>query len=296
MIEAGTFALQSPLGVVAGNGLLPIEVTKAAKAKGLSVVVAAHRGETDPAIEKLCDRCAWLRVGQLGGIKRFFKSCGVERVIFAGGIRRFKLFGVLRLDWDGVKVAAKLRSFRDDSLLRGIAQYFESSGLSVVGAGLLLKDFQPDAGLLTSRDFSQLEWRNALVGWDVAKTLGQVDVGQTVVVAGELVVAVEAMEGTDATIRRAGDLIRQGAKDVVVVKVCKPTQDERLDLPTVGEETLRVMKAAGCHALILEAKRSFMLDPERVVAVANQNGIAVRFVTGREEIMANLSGGPRPAA
>jgi len=281
---------------VAGNGLLPIEVAKAAKAKGLSVVVAAHRGETDPAIESLCDRCTWLRVGQLGGIKRFFKGSGVERVIFAGGIRRFKLLGVLRLDWDGVKVAAKLRSFRDDSLLRGIAQYFESSGLSVVGAGLLLKDFQPDAGLLTRRDFNQLEWRNALVGWDVAKALGQVDVGQTVVVAGELVVAVEAMEGTDATIRRAGELIGRGAKDVVVVKVCKPTQDERLDLPTVGEETLHIMKAAGCHALLLEAKRSFMLDPERVVTVANQNGIAVRFVRGREEIMGNLSGGPCPAA
>ncbi len=264
--------LRSPIGLVAGNGQFPIEFAKSARAEGFTVVAIAHKGETDPALEALVDKCLWVRVGQLGKMLRFFRGAGVSHVSFAGGISRVKLFGGVRPDWTGMRFLARQRSFRDDALLRAIAQEFERRGIAVFSASLLLEKCTPRAGVLTARALTAAERADARLGWEIAKEIGRLDIGQTVVVAQGLIVAVEGVEGTDAAIERGGNLARSGA---VIVKTVKPQQDLRLDLPAIGRHTILAMERVKASALIIEAGKSIMLDPDEVVRAANAAGIAI---------------------
>jgi len=289
--------LDSPFGLIAGSGRFPLEVARNARAQGVEVIAVAHKGETDPIIESLASHCTWVRVGELGKLLRAFSKKGVKQAAFAGAISRPKLFAGVKLDWQGLALIARARSVKDDAILRAVAEELERLGIKVVPGSMLLKESQPPAGLLTRRDFSPDEWRDALVGWDAAKTLGEADIGQTVVALEGVVVAVEAVEGTDATIKRAGELSRRagkagrpgvfsrGRRGLVVVKVCKPGQDQRIDLPTIGEKTLYVMQEAGAAALLLEAGKSIIIDPLTVVKKANQAGIAIRLAESRAEVV-----------
>ncbi len=264
--------LRSPVGLIAGNGDFPRQVARRAKEIGLSVVAVAHRGETDPAIEGEVDECRWLRVGQLGSVISFLRKQGVRQAAFAGGISRVKLFGGVRLDWRGAALVARLRSVRDDVLLRGVAAELEREGIAVFGAEVLLGHALPPLGPMTARDLTAEERRDAAIGWEAAKAVGSLDIGQTVVVAGGLVVAVEAVEGTDRAIERAHGLAGAG---LVVVKVSKPQQDARLDLPTIGVHTIEVLSRCGATALVVEAEKTIVLDPDGVARAANRHGIAV---------------------
>lgn len=264
--------LTSPLGLIAGNGILPLEFAKSAKAKGYEVIAVAHREETDQRLVEFVRECTWVRVGELNKLIKSFTRAGVKQVAMAGGLSRVKIFGGIKPDLRSLKLLARLKSFKDDIILRGIAEEIEKSGIKIVSPGLLLTECIPTSGVLTKRDLSAEEKENAKIGWEVAKLIGSCDIGQTVVVANKTVVAVETIEGTDETILRAGKLVGGG---LVVIKVAKPQQDLRFDLPTIGVKTIETMRTAKANALVIEEGRAMILEPEKVVRAANDAGIAV---------------------
>lgn len=273
--------LRSPIGLIAGNGVFPREVARRARAAGLSVVAVAHHGETDPGLAAEVDECSWVRVGQLGKIIRQFRRAGVRHVTLAGGISRVRLFGGVRLDWRGAALVARLRSTRDDVILRGIAAELEREGMEVFGAALLLDKSLAAAGVMTRRRLPPERVADARLGWEAAKAIGALDIGQTVVVADGLVVAVEAVEGTDRAIARAHEI---AGRNLIVVKVCKPHQDERLDLPTIGQQTIARCAEAGVVAIVVEAGRTIILEPDEVVRRADAAGIALVAVAGPDDL------------
>ena len=264
--------LHSPIGLIAGNGSFPIEFAKNAAKRGLKVIAAAHLKETNPELVDLVEACTWVRVGQLGRMIRLFKKHGVRQVVFLGGIARIKTLTGIRPDWRAVRVISRARSVRDDGLLREIAREFESCGLEVISGSVLLHESVAKAGSLTKRTFTEQERKDAVLGWQVAKDLGRWDIGQSGVVAGGIVISLEGVDGTDALISRSGPLCKKAA---VLVKVSKPEQDLRLDLPTVGPATILGLKKSGIGALALESERCLIVDPITFVTLADQAGIAI---------------------
>ena len=264
--------LTSPLGLVAGSGFLPLEFLRAAKDAGHEVLVVAHRDETSPEIEKLTSRCLWVRVGQLGKIVSFFRNSGVKQLAFAGGIKRARIFREVWPDMLALQLAARLGSLRDDVLLRGVVAEFEKLGIQVISPGVLLKSCHPQVGQLTKRGLTEAELADARLGWEAAHGIGALDIGQAVCVLDRAVVAVEAVEGTDRMLLRAHDLAGRAG---VLVKLAKPQQDLRIDLPAVGPATIETMRRAGATALILEAGRAIMLEPGEMLSAAEAAGIAI---------------------
>lgn len=275
------FELQSPLGLIAGNGSFPIEFARQAKKRGLEVIAVAHSGETDPQLEKLVSRCVWVKVGELGKLLDTFTSSAVRQVAFAGGISRVNLFGGVKLDLRAVAMISRIGSVKDDAILRGVAGELEKLGIAIVSAGVLLDQITLSAGCLTRRQLSLAEAGEARIGWQACRAIGGIDIGQTIVVSQGVVVAVEAVEGTDAAIRRGGELAGKGC---VVVKLCKPGQDTRIDLPTIGVKTIETMALTGATALVLEAKKSVVLDPDAVAREANKFDIVIELASTIDDL------------
>lgn len=282
-----SFELSSPVGLVAGNGNFPIEFANNAKARGLSVVAVAHRDETKSELANLVDECLWIKIGQLNKLIKFFEKKKVRQVALVGGIRRAGILRRVKLDWLGLKLLARLGTVRDDALLRGIAEEIERSGIEVISANVLLERSVPGPGLLSERMPSPEELRQALIGWDVAESIGQLDIGQTVIVNQGVVVSVEAIEGTDAAILRGGELSGKGA---VVVKLPKPHQDLRFDLPAVGPKTMEIMGQVGATVLVVLGGQTIFLDPELMAREANRLGITCLLVRDRAELEGLLRG------
>jgi DUF1009 family protein len=251
------------------------------KAHGATVIAVAHRGETDQKLAGLVERCTWIRIGQLGKILRIFKSAGVRQAAFAGGICKPRLFGGVRPDFAALKLIARVGT-GDDAMLRGAAGEIERIGIEVVSASRLLPESVPAAGALTHRRPSAEEFRDGAIGWEAARASGGLDIGQTVVVARGAVVAVEAVEGTDAAIARGGEL--SARKGSVVVKLAKPAQDLRVDLPAVGAHTITTMNNAGATALFLEAGKALLLDPETIIEAANRANIAIFAAAHKDDL------------
>ncbi|MFN0062911.1 MAG: LpxI family protein [Myxococcaceae bacterium] len=260
------------LGLIAGSGKLPHLVARGAKAAGRRVVAVAHKGETDPALADVVDALAWIHVGQVGRLARQLRDMGASEAAMAGGISRVKSFRSARLDWGAWGVLRHVRSFRDDGMLRAIAAYLDAEGVRVVAPTQFLQDCTVPEGLLAGARLSEDEEKDVRLGFDVAVRLGEVDVGQTVVVRHGLVLALEAIEGTDAAILRAGALAGPGA---VVVKRCKPAQDERFDLPAIGLGTLAAMRSASARVLAVHAGKTLLLDGAAFIEEANRLGITV---------------------
>lgn len=267
------------IGLIAGNGRFPLLFAETARRQGVHVVAVAHQGETPEEITPLVDEITWVRVGELGKIIRVFKRAGVRRAVMAGGIRKPRHLADLRPDFRGAAFLARTRSLKDDVLLRGVAGELERDGIAVVESTLFLGDLVPAVGTLTRRQPSAREWEDVRFGFKVAKDIGRWDIGQSVVVKRGAVLAVEGIEGTDLAIRRGGDLGRGG---VVVVKVSKPTQDLRFDVPAVGTTTIDVLREVGGRALALEAGRTLMLDRAVLVTAADAAGIAVVALSAAE--------------
>lgn len=265
------------VGLVAGSGRLPLLFAEAAARAGLAVVAVAHEGETDPRLVDLAASCTWVKLGQLGRIAEALRQGGCAEAVFCGGIRKLRLFDV-RPDWLGVKTLAGMRSFGDDAALRAIAAALEAEGVRVVSPLPLVPGLLAPRGPLGKRSLSAEQRDDVEVGLRAARALGELDVGQTVVVKRGVVLAVEALEGTDACIARGGQLSRGGGPGPVVVKVQKPQQDTRFDLPAVGPATVSALRAAGCSALAIEAGRTLVLDREELAAAADAAGIAVEGV------------------
>ncbi len=260
------------IGLIAGNGIFPIEFAKAAKKKGLEVIAVAHEGETLPELAKWADAVFWIKVGQLGKLIKIFKEQGVRDVLMAGGIKKTRLFSGAMPDLRGAALLARMIHKKDDSILRAVAEDLESEGISVRESTLYLDSILAPSGVLTKRKPSKDEWKDIEFGWQMAKEVGRLDIGQTVAVKDQAVLAVEAIEGTDEAIRRGGKLCNGGA---VVVKICKPQQDLRFDLPAAGARTIATMKEVKAACLAVEAGKTIILDKESVIAEANKAGIAI---------------------
>ena len=260
------------IGLVAGNGRFPLLFAAAARAEGVHVVAVAHRGETSEDLVALVDELTWVRVGELGKLIRALRRAGVRRAVMAGGIGKPRHLSDIRPDLRGAAFLAKTRSLKDDVLLRGVAAELERDGIEVVESTLFLGRLVPRLGTLSRREPRASEWEDIRFGLQVAKDIGRWDIGQSVVVKRGTVLAVEGIEGTDAAVRRGGEL---GRGDVIVVKVSKPNQDLRFDVPAVGPTTIAVMREVGAVALALEAGRTIMLDRDELLAAADAAGIAV---------------------
>jgi hypothetical protein len=260
------------VGLIAGNGVFPLLFARGARRQGAQVVAIAHHGETDPALEREVDEIHWVYVGQLGKIADLLSARGVREAAMAGGIGKLRAFRNARPDLRTLKMAASLRNFNDDALLKAIARLFEGEGIRIIGSTDFLQEVLAARGPLSRRALTAEEERDVALGREVAAAIGRADVGQTVVTRKGHVVAVEAAEGTDACIRRAGELAGEG---IVVVKRCKPDQDERFDLPAIGPKTIDSIAAVKGAVLAVEAGRTVILEAPEVARRADSAGIAV---------------------
>jgi len=262
----------NPIGLIAGNTSFPLQFARAAKKAGRSVVALAHKGETLPEITETADVLEWIKVGELGKIIDVFKAYNVREAVMAGGINRIRLFGGVKLDARGAALLYRLRSTKDDVIMRGIADELAREGVNIIPCTLYFEDCMVKEGVLTKALPTEEQREDVRVGIDAIRAMGGQDIGQLVVVREGVIVAVEAVEGSDAAILRGGAL---GGKGTVIVKCAKPTQDMRFDVPTVGLRTIETMVKAGAKVLALEASRSLIVDEKQVLALADKHQIVV---------------------
>jgi DUF1009 family protein len=260
------------LGLIAGNGKFPFLVLEGAKRAGTSVAVAAIREETDPAIESLADRLTWVGIGQLGKMLRFFKDEGVDKAIMAGQVKHVQIFSRAIPDVRMLKMLLRLPRRNTDALIGAVANELASEGIELIDSTFFLKDQLPQPGTLTRRAPDERERSDVEYGLEIARGIAGMDLGQTIVVRDRACVAIEAMEGTDAVIRRAGDLVRGR---LTVVKIAKPDQDMRFDVPVVGVPTIESMKDSGATCICLTAGKTLMFDREAMVKLADKHKIAI---------------------
>src|ERR1700726_3578675 len=271
------------IGLIAGNGSFPLLVLDAARAQGFDVVVAAIKEEASPEIERHGAAAVhWLSLGELSKLIETFQSEGVRRAIMAGQVRHKQIFSSIRPDWRLAKLLLSLTTRNTDSLLGAVPKVLADEGITLENSTWLLEPLLVKTGVLTQREPTDQERRNVACGRTVARDLARHAIGQTVVIAESACVAVEAMEGTDATIERAGQIMRSLHGDastlsraLTVVKIAKPNQDMRFDVPVIGGKTIEVMQAAGATCLALEAGKCLLLDGEKVLDAANAAGIAM---------------------
>lgn len=276
------------LGLIAGNGRFPFLLLDAARAHGLQVVVAAIKEEADAEMDARAEgdpdvRVHWLSLGELSRLIETFKTEGVTRAVMAGQVKHKQIFSSIRPDWRLAKLLLNLRTRSTDVLLGAVAKVLGDEGIELISSTAYLEPLLAKPGVLTRRAPDEEERKDVAYGRTVARAIAGYDLGQTVVIAAQACVAVEAMEGTDATIARAGALFRTldaGAastlrRSLTVVKVAKPNQDMRFDVPVVGVATIETMQAAGATCLSIEAGRTLMFDPEAIVAKADLADIAI---------------------
>ena len=270
------------LGLIAGNGRFPFLVLDAARAQGLEVIVAAIKEETFPEIESRGATVHWLSLGELSKLIETFRREGVTRAIMAGQVKHKQIFSSIRPDWRLAKLLLTLGSRNTDSLLGAIAKVLAEEGIILEDSTSMLEPLLSKAGVLTRRPPTEPEQKNIDYGRTLARHLAQFDIGQTVVVAEGACVAVEAMEGTDTTIERAGQIMGSLesnpsilSRALTVVKIAKPNQDMRFDVPVVGAKTIEVMRNAGATCLALDAGRCLLLDGAKISGAADAANIAI---------------------
>jgi UDP-2,3-diacylglucosamine hydrolase len=271
------------IGLIAGNGTFPLLVLDAARAQEFEVVVVAIKEEASREVESRgAVAVHWLSLGELSKLIETFQQAGVRRAIMAGQVKHKQIFSAIRPDWRLAKLLLSLTTRNTDSLLGAVAKVLAEEGITLESSTALLEPLLVRAGVLTRRAPTEQERKNIDYGRAVARHLAQHDIGQTVVIAESACVAVEAMEGTDATIERAGHIMGSLAGDastlsraLTVVKIAKPNQDMRFDVPVIGVRTIEVMKAAGASCLGLDAGKCLLLDGEKILSAANAAGIAV---------------------
>ncbi len=274
--------LTQKLGIIAGNGRFPFLVLDAARAQGYEVVVAAIKEETTPEIESRGATVHWLSLGELSKLIETFQREGVTRAVMAGQVKHKQIFSSIRPDWRLAKLLLSLGTRNTNSLLGGVAKVLSEEGITLENSTAFLEPLLAKTGVLTKRAPSEQEAKNIGYGRAVAHHLAQYDIGQTVVVAEAACVAVEAMEGTDATIERAGQIMASLgpnastlSRALTVVKIAKPNQDMRFDVPAIGLKTIEVMHKAGAACLAIDAGKCLLLDGQAIVTAADEAGITV---------------------
>jgi UDP-2,3-diacylglucosamine hydrolase len=272
------------LGLIAGNGSFPLLLLDAARAQGAHVVVAAIKEETSPLIENRgADSVHWLSLGELSKLIETFKREGVHTAVMAGQVKHRQIFSSIRPDWKLAKVLFSLGTRNTDSLIGAVARVLEEEGIHLISSTSYLEPLLAKPGVLTSRGPSEPEQKNIEYGRQVGRHLAQYDIGQTVIIAESACVAVEAMEGTDATILRAGEIMRSAGESegaslsraLTVVKVAKPNQDMRFDVPVIGVRTIETMHQAGATCLAVDPGKCLVLDGDGVIEAADRAGITI---------------------
>ncbi len=270
-------ALPDRLGLVAGFGSFPLELAASLKRQGVELHTVAAREETSPEIERLSDSVTWLHVGKLGGMIRAFRDAGVSRIIFAGKVRKLHLFRNFRPDLTAIRTLARLPDRKDDTLMLAIVEELARAGIEVLPQTRYAGDLLAGEGPLFGPKPPRSAFRDMDFGYIQARGIAALDIGQTVVVQDGAVLAVEAIEGTDEAIARGGGL---GSGKACVVKVAKPNQDLRFDVPAIGAATIEVMHAAGCRTLAVEAGKTLILERAKVAELARKHGISVFGLKG----------------
>jgi DUF1009 family protein len=260
------------LGIIAGNGLYPRLLADSARKSGVqNIFAAAFEGETDPSLSQHVDEVEWLRVGQLGRLLNCFQARGIHHAVMAGQIAPKNLFD-LRPDWKALLVLARLKSRNAETIFAAIADQLAAVNVELLSATSFLEDYLAPAGLIAGPKLSRREEEDIDFGWKIAKETAGLDIGQTVVVKNGTVLAVEAFEGTNETIRRGGNLARKGA---IVIKVAKASQDLRFDIPVIGPETLRIAAEAKVRVIAVEAGRTLLIEKELLSEQATDAKISV---------------------
>ena len=260
------------LGLIAGNGKFPFLVIDGAHKAGAQVAVAAIREETDPEIERIADSLTWVGIGQLGKMLRFFKDEGVRQAIMAGQVKHVQIFSSAIPDVRMLKMLLRLPRRNTDALIGAVASELAAEGIELIDSTHFIKDQLPQPGILTKRTPDARERGDVDYGLEVAHEIARLDLGQTIVVRDRACVAIEAMEGTDAVIRRAGQLVRGR---LTVVKIAKPDQDMRFDVPVVGLPTIETMSECGATCLCLTAGKTLMFDRADTIKLANRKKIVM---------------------
>lgn len=260
-------------GLIAGNGRFPFLVAESARRQGIELVVAAIKEETSPEIEGCGYPVHWMGVGQLGKLVKVLRTAGVTRAIMAGQVKHVQIFGSSLPDLRMIRMLASLKQKNTDALIGGVASVLEESGITLVNSTELLQPYMAVEGVMTRRALNRHEQEDVEYGRPIAHKIALMDIGQTIVVRDKAVVAVEAMEGTDAVILRAGKLVNN--KALTVIKVSKPGQDMRFDVPVVGVPTIENMIEAGATALVLDARLTLLFDGPAMAQLADSHSITV---------------------
>ena len=270
------------LGIIAGEGKMPIYIAQEASKKGLKVVVAALKGNArEEDFRGIADVTCTLQMGKVNAGFKFFKANNVHRILMAGRVQHTSIFKNLMPDLRGAKFLASLKSFKPNYLLARVVEEFQKEGMEFVSSALFLERFMPPKGTLTKRTPTKEEEQSIAFGYKTAKAVAGLDIGLTCVVSQDAVIAVEGMEGTDACIRRAGELYQKSAEKksaIAVVKVARPNQDDRFDLPVIGKGTVHALKDSGIKLLAFEAEKTLVLDLEEVIKLADDNGICLTAI------------------
>jgi DUF1009 family protein len=260
-------------GLIAGNGRFPFLVLEGAHNQGIDMAVIAIKEEASPEIEKISRRVHWVSLGELSKTIDLMHQEGVTQAVMAGQVKHNKIFSAIRPDWKLAKLLFSLPRKNTDSLIGAVARVLEDEGIRLVDSTLFLKPLVPEPGVLTRRAPTEHEAEDMAYGLGVARQVAAMDIGQTVVIADRACVAIEAMEGTDETIARAARIT--GGTPLVVVKVSKPGQDMRFDVPVIGLPTVEQMSSAGATALALDAGRTLLFDRAKLIELADKTGIAI---------------------
>jgi hypothetical protein len=261
------------IGLIAGNRKFPLLFCAAAKNKGYSVIAIAIRGDTSHRIKCLADKVYWLRLSEFNRMFEIFKSEGVKDVVMAGQISPHRLFSKeVENSPDLKQILSSIKNKKADTIFGAIADKLKGAGLELLDSTIFIKEFLPQKGTLTKSEPDSLVWEDIKFGLELAKAVGSLDIGQTVAIKDKAIVAVEALEGTDNLILRAGRLVRGG---IPVVKVAKPKQDVRFDIPVVGLNTIKKLIKAGAKCLAIEADKTLFIDREASVRLAEKKGIAI---------------------
>jgi len=260
------------IGLIAGSGQFPIIFSRKAKQKGFLVYAAAYLNEADQALKDDVEAIEWMNLGQIKRLISFFKKNSITEAVMLGAIQKTRMFSDVRPDIKAISLVARMKNTHDDGLLSAFAGLLEHEGIMIRSSTFLLPDLVAEEGCWTKRRPTRAEKADIEIGWHIAKEIGRLDVGQCVVVCGGSVLAVEAIDGTDPTIRRGGKL---GNGEAVIVKVCKPNQDTRFDMPAVGIQTIKTMNESGIKTLAVEAQKAVVFDKEEMVNLADMFGISI---------------------
>jgi len=269
----------SKIGIIAGGGQFPLLFARAAREQGRQVFIAAHKGESSPELEGAADGFCWVKLGQLGKIINFFRREGIKEAVLLGTITKTRIFKDIWPDIKGLTLWNRIKIRQDDQILRAVAEALLDEGISILESTLYLRHLLFPKGVLTRKKPTPAQLGDIRFGWRMAREVGRLDIGQCVVVRDRTVLAVEAIEGTDATIRRGGSL---GKEQAVVVKVRKPGQDFRFDLPAIGTGTIESMEQVKAAVLAVEASQALLFDGESVIDRADRAGLVVVGVEENE--------------